>query len=1212
MTIKKLSQFFIIFLSILCLDTLGIPQIVETSQGNVEFIGLEKWTPEKIQKELGYDSPDKLYYCAQDLKNKLKFPDAAVFRYMKENGFTTIVVIEPQNAHLVRYRSLPSGTVKITDDWQNLVEMVQREDHWKNPDVWQKVIRQRNSEKDFALAKQILLEDKDTEKRIAATHILGNFADRDPAWYLLMDGLRDPEARIYSASMQVLSELIKKPQTFKINWSPMTETIRHLLNGTNPFATPVTIQTLLKTEVSPKLAGALIGNKNGKILLAYLKAQHGFERGLAHQLLIKLAQRDYGFNLKKWEDWITQLNKNLSETGSIANDYLLNKPLCEDKTQVPKESKSLIIKNVTVIDGTSAELRSKMTIVIKGNLITDVVSTKNLKIPKGAKVINAKGKYAIPGLWDMHIHLKNSTASALPVFIANGVTSVRDMVGDFDELTELRRKVEAGEIVGPRIKFSGPALESPENIANAKEKGKKEDFDKTRIPVAKPEDAAPAIKKLKEMGVDFVKIHSWASEEVYFAIAKAAKEENIQLVGHSPESFDPIKVANAGQTGFEHGFFPYPLSKYSEAEQNKIIEAFIENKAAFVPTLVAWTERLVPLEKAKAIVADDANKIDYRRKYTSPELIEYWGVQLEPRKPLSEKGLEGWTNAIDSMAKDIGIMHRKGVRVTPGTDLAVPLVFPGFSLHDELKMFVTKIGMTPMQAIESATKTPAEFMGMQNCLGTIEKGKIADIVLLDANPLDNINNIRKVNSVIVQGKYITPKMRQEILQNIERKVNQEAKSPGKKTVSQDTLQVADKSFSQKQAMVGHWEGAYVRLGAVQTVSMDFWLEDDTLKGTYEIPDLSIYDEPITNLSYNFPNLEFKPKYGVFQMVINSEYSEITGENKKWNPTVTLHLKRKLKEPPNFQKEAVKFKNGEVTLAGRLYKPLAEGNYPAVVVVHGSGEQGLDTNYYNFWGRFFASRGIVALLYDKRGVGKSDGDYKKSGFDDLAGDAVVAINFLKARKEVNREKIGLFGISQGGCIAPLAATKSKDVKFLILDVGPAVTVEEQELNRVEYSLRADEFSETDIAEALNYTRLMFKTAYTGEGWSAIEKFGQKIKDKKWAEYVSIADSEKDLEGWKRIRFDPAPVLKKTKIPVLALFGEKDVLVPPKENRDKMEQYLKEAGNKDFTIEVIPNVGHDMESFATLYGGDWNWSANYWVWAKKSPLFYETIIDWLSKR
>ena len=116
-----------------------------------------------------------------------------------------------------------------------------------------------------------------------------------------------------------------------------------------------------------------------------------------------------------------------------------------------------------------------------------------------------------------------------------------------------------------------------------------------------------------------------------------------------------------------------------------------------------------------------------------------------------------------------------------------------------------------------------------------------------------------------------------------------------------------------------------------------------------------------------------------------------------------------------------------------------------------------------------------------------------------------------------------------------------------------------------------------------------------------------KAKKWVEYVELVSSDEDLEGWRVIRYDPAPVLKKTNIPLLALFGELDVLVPPNENVDKMQSYLSEAGNGDFVIHVIPGVGHNMETFGTLKGGEWKWPENYWIWSRKSPQFYQTILE-----
>jgi pimeloyl-ACP methyl ester carboxylesterase len=414
------------------------------------------------------------------------------------------------------------------------------------------------------------------------------------------------------------------------------------------------------------------------------------------------------------------------------------------------------------------------------------------------------------------------------------------------------------------------------------------------------------------------------------------------------------------------------------------------------------------------------------------------------------------------------------------------------------------------------------------------------------------------------------------------------------------------------SLAGRWEGAFVRLNSVQTVALDLVFEAGTLRGTFDIPDLGLSGEPLKDVVYDPPSLRFRLLYGQFRMHVQDDVAEITGENPDWGPAVALHLKRVHREPVAYKKEEIRFQNGSVSLAGTLVTPLAGGPHPAIVLVHGSGPQGRADWHYRSLGDFFARHGIAALVYDKRGVGGSTGDHEAATFDDLAGDAASAVRFLAARKEIDRRRIGMLGSSQGGWLAPLAASRAGGVAFLILDKGAAVDVREQELERVEYGLRAEKVSEPEIAEALDYTRQVFQVAYTGQGWPELQAATQEARQKPWAKGVQLAETEEDIAGWRLQRYDPAPVLRRTKIPVLALFGGKDTLVPPDRNADTMRRYLEEAGNRDVTIKVFPEMGHSRFLGQSLRGGRWEWPDGYWIWDRQSPDYMDTLISWLTER
>lgn len=442
------------------------------------------------------------------------------------------------------------------------------------------------------------------------------------------------------------------------------------------------------------------------------------------------------------------------------------------------------IRGVTVVDVMDGSLRGEQTVLVAGNRIVAVGPTAKVRVPDGADLIDERG-FLIPGLWDMHVHSVANVAWDMrvgsvsnadwhfPLFLAHGITGVRNMNdGTADPTLELTRSVKRQlverKLNGPRLIANGPAIDGDPSLTS------------NPVVVATPAEASAVVDKLADHGADFIKVYENLSREVYFTIMNQARRRGIPVDGHIPFRVLPKEAADAGQRTFEHVLaMALGCSTNSKAEREEFARVLSDfSRSAVIeqtPLELFRHERRLYDTRDPSACAETIEA--YRRNGVAedPTLVGYHHV-VNAKKILSDTTRmrlvpltirRNWQNRMDSemgrmiqsvlgpivplQSENVRLLHNAGVLLLAGTDVGIPTLVPGISLHEELVLLV-ECGLTPLEALRAATLNPARVLGLADSLGPIESGKLADLVLLEANPLADIHNTQRIRAVVADGR----------------------------------------------------------------------------------------------------------------------------------------------------------------------------------------------------------------------------------------------------------------------------------------------------------------------------------------------------------------------------------------------------------------------------------------------------------------------------
>ena len=404
---------------------------------------------------------------------------------------------------------------------------------------------------------------------------------------------------------------------------------------------------------------------------------------------------------------------------------------------------SVAIEHTTVIDVIDGTDRPDMTVLVAGDRITAI--GRDLAVPAGATRVNGRGRYLIPGLWDMHSHNQSTGEASLPLYLANGVVGTRDMGGDADVILPLRDRINRGARPGPEIIAAGPILDdAPADWP-------------LRRRVKTADDARQAVRDLKTAGVDLIKVHNYTPRDAFFAIIDEATRAGLPVAGHIPLRVTPLEGVTSGMVSIEHFsesrlFWECPGSRGSY-DPERCAPIFDAMAARPLPQTVtgAFNEALPDVLSGQPMP---------HQAYASPGVIELNRLNIAVARP-DARILDILRRQNVARKRATADLVARGIPVLAGCDGWVP----GFCLHDELQ-WLTSAGLSALQALQTATINVARFLGREASQGTVAVGQRADLVLLEADPRTDIANTRRITDVVVRGRLVNAAARQRMLDGV--------------------------------------------------------------------------------------------------------------------------------------------------------------------------------------------------------------------------------------------------------------------------------------------------------------------------------------------------------------------------------------------------------------------------------------------------------------